>query len=100
MKGLGNLLKKEIISLFLLTTEFLNFNIQGELQLNFRRDKKHSRIILVCGLAGPSCVPSILNLGEKALNRDIDNGSLKRYSCLSISSIVKIGERIWKAIVV
>ena len=39
MKGLGNLLKKESISLFLLTTEFLNFNIQGQYQLNFRREE-------------------------------------------------------------
>ena len=30
MKGFGNLLKKEINSLFLLTTVFLNFNIQGQ----------------------------------------------------------------------
>ena len=28
MKGLGNLLKWEIFLLFLLATEFLNFNIQ------------------------------------------------------------------------
>ena len=28
MKGLGNLLNKEIVSLFFLTTEFLNFNFQ------------------------------------------------------------------------
>ena len=55
-------------------------------------------IILVCGLAGLSCVPTFLNLGEKVLSRDKNIGSLKRCFILSISSKVQIGERIWMAI--
>ena len=47
--------------------------------------------------------PASLNFSkikEKVLNRDIDIGSLKRCFVLSITSIVQIGERIWKALVV
>ena len=35
MKGLGNLLEREIVSLFFLFTEFPNFNIQDQRQLKF-----------------------------------------------------------------
>ena len=65
MKGLGTLLKREIYSLFPLTTEFLNFYIQDKKQLNFENNK-HSRIILVCWLAGPSCVPTPFQLTRKS----------------------------------
>ena len=76
MKDLGNLLKREIVSLFFLTTELLSFNIQD----NDKQGKKHSRIILTCWLAGLSCKPtSFKNLGEKVSNQDIDIGSQKRY---------------------
>ena len=36
-EGLGNLSKREIFSLFFLTTEFLSFNIQDNNKQDFRR---------------------------------------------------------------
>ena len=39
MEGLGNLSKREIVSLFFLTTEFLSFNIQDNNKRDFRREE-------------------------------------------------------------
>ena len=64
MEGLSNLSKREIVSLFFLTTEFLSFSIQDNNKQDFRRERR-SRIILACWLAGLSCKPTLLNLREK-----------------------------------
>ena len=64
MEGLSNLSKREIVSLFFLTTEFLSFNIQDNDKRDFRREK-HSRIILACWLAGLSCKPTPFKSREK-----------------------------------
>ena len=76
MEGLSNLSKREIVSLFFLTTEFLSFNIQDNNKQDFRREKR-SRIILACWLAGLSCKPTPFKSKRKSLNRDIDIGSQK-----------------------
>ena len=57
MKDLSNLLKREVVTLFFLTTKFLSFNIQDNDKQDFRREE-HSRIILACWLAGLSCKPT------------------------------------------
>ena len=68
MEDLDNLLKREIVSLFFLTTEFLIL-IFRTITSKISEVKKHSRIILACWLAGLSCKPtSFKNLGEKVLN--------------------------------
>ena len=66
MEGLSNLSKREIVSLFLLTTEFLSFNIQDNNKQDFRREK-HSRKILACWLAGLSCKPTPFKSKRKIL---------------------------------
>ena len=66
MEGLSNLSKREIVSLFLLTTEFLSFSDQDNNKQDFRR-KKHSRIILACWLAGLSCKPAPFKSKRKVL---------------------------------
>ena len=93
MEGLSNLSKREIVSLFLLTTEFLNFSIQDNNKQDFRREK-HSRIILACWLAGLSCKPAPFKSKRKNFNRDIDTRSQK--ICFTLSHIlnVQITERI------
>ena len=40
MEGLSNLSKREIVSLFFLTTEFLSFSIQDNNKQDFRREKR------------------------------------------------------------
>ena len=65
MEGLGNLSKREIVSLFFLTTEFLSFSIQDNNKQDFQREER-SRIILACWLAGLSCKPTPF-LREKVL---------------------------------
>ena len=57
MEGLSNLSKREVVSLFFLTTEFLSFSIQDNNKQDFRREKR-SRKILACWLAGLSCKPT------------------------------------------
>ena len=93
MEGLSNLSKREIVSLFLLTTEFLSFTIQDNNKQDFRREK-HSRIILACWLAGLSCKPAPFKSKRKSFNRDIDTGSQK--ICFVLSHILngQINERI------
>ena len=81
MEGLGNLSKREIVSLFFLTTEFLSFSIQDN-------NKKHSRIILACWLAGLSCKPTLFKSKRKSFNRDIDIGSQK--ICFILSHILNV----------
>ena len=93
MEGLSNLSKKEIVSLFLLTTEFLSFSIQNNNKQDFRREK-HSRIILACWLAGLSCKPAPFKSKRKSFNRDIDTGSQKICFILSHILNVQIDERI------
>ena len=39
MKGLGDLLKREIVSLFFLTIEFLSFNFQDQYQQKFPKGR-------------------------------------------------------------
>ena len=93
MEGLSNLSKREIISLFLLTTEFLSFNIQDNNKQDFRSEK-HSRKILACWLAGLSCKPTPFKSNRKSFNRDIDTGSQKICFILSHILNVQIDERI------
>ena len=76
MEGLSNLSKREIVSLFFLTTEFLSFSIQDNNKQDFRREKRN-RIILACWLAGLSCKPTPFKSKRKSFNRDIDKGSQK-----------------------
>ena len=76
MEGLSNLSKREIVSLFLLTTEFLSFRIQDNNKQDFRREK-HSRITLACWLAGLSCKPTPFKSKRKSFNQDIDIGGQK-----------------------
>ena len=93
MEGLGNLSKREIVSLFFLTTEFLNFNIQD----NNKQDsegKKHGRIFLDCWLAGLSCKPTPFKSKRKSFNRDIDIGSQKICFILGHILNVQINERV------
>ena len=40
MEGLSNLSRREIVSLFFLTTEFLSFSIQDNNKQDFRREKR------------------------------------------------------------
>ena len=56
MKGWGNLSKREIVSLFFLTTEFLSFSIQDNNKQDFRREKHSS-----------PASQHLLNLREKVL---------------------------------
>ena len=93
MQGLSNLSKREIVSLFLLTTEFLSFSIQDNNKQDFRREK-HSRIILACWLAGLSCKPTPFKSKRKSFNRDIDIGGQKICFILSHILNVQIDERI------
>ena len=93
MEGLSNLSKREIVSLFLLTTEFLSFSIQDNNKQDFRREK-HSRIILACWLAGLSCKPTPFKFKRKSFNQDIDIGSQKICFILSQILRVQINERI------
>ena len=74
---MGDLSKREIVSLFFLNTEFLSFSIQDNNKQDFRREK-HSRIILACWLAGLSCKPTPFKSKIKSFNRDIDIGSQKK----------------------
>ena len=60
MKVLGNLLKREIVSLFFLT--ILKFRT---ITTKISEGKKHSRIILVCWLAGLSCKLTPFRTWEK-----------------------------------
>ena len=39
MKDLGDILKREIVALFFLTTEFLSFNIQDNKQARFPKGR-------------------------------------------------------------
>ena len=78
MEGLSNLSKREIVSLFFLTTEFLSFSIQVNNKQDFRREKR-SMIILACWLAGLSCKPTPFKSKRKSFNRDIDIGSQKKF---------------------
>ena len=88
MEGLGNLSKREIVSLFFLTTEFLNFSIQDNNKQDFRREK-HGRIILACWLAELSCkLTPFKNLGEKVLIQGVDVGSQKK--CFILGHILKV----------
>ena len=93
MEGLSNLSKREIVSLFLLNTEFLSFSVQDNNKQDFRREK-HSRIILACWLAGLSCKPTPFKSKRKSFNRDIDTGSQKICFILSHILSVQIDERI------
>ena len=93
MEGLSNLSKREIVSLFFLTTEFLSFSIQDNNKQDFRREKR-SRIILACWLAGLSCKPTPFKSRRKSFNRDIDIGSQKICFILSLILNVQINERI------
>ena len=92
MEGLSNLSKREIVSLFFLTTKFLGFNIQDNKQARF--PKEHSRIILACWLAGLSCKPTPFKSRRKSSNREIDTGSQKKCFILSHILNVQINERI------
>ena len=65
MEGLSNLSKREIVSLFFLTTKFLSFNIQDNNKQDFRREKR-SRIILACWQDCPAS-QHLLNQREKVL---------------------------------
>ena len=93
MEGLSNLSKREIVSLFFLTTEFLSFSIQDNNKQDFRREK-HSRIILACWLAGCPANQHLLNLGEKVFNQNIDIGSRKICFILGHILNVQINEKI------
>ena len=93
MEGLSNRLKREIVSLFFLTTEFLSFSIQDNKKQDFRREKL-TRIILACWLAGLSCKPTPFKSRRKSFNRDIDIGSQKICFILSHILNVRINERI------
>ena len=93
MEGLSNLSKREIVSLFLLTTEFLSFSIQDNNKQDFRREK-HSRKILACWLAGLSCKPAPFKSKRKSFNQDIDIESQKICFILSHILKVQINERI------
>ena len=93
MEGLSNLSKREIVSLFLLTTEFLSFGIQDNNKQNFRREK-HSRKILACRLAGLSCKPTPFKSKRESFNRDLDIGSQKICFILGHILNVQINERI------
>ena len=86
MEGLSNLLKREVVALFFLTTKFLSFNIQD--------NKQASRIILACWLAGLSCKPTPFKYKRRSFNRDIDTGSQNQYFILSHILNVQINERI------
>ena len=91
MEGLSNLSKREIVSLFLLTTEFLSFSIQDNNKQDFRRG---SRIILAGWLAGLSCKPTPFKSKRKSFNQDIDIGGQKICFILSQILRVQINERI------
>ena len=93
MEGLSNLSKREIVSLFLLTSEFLSFSIQDNNKQDFRREK-HIRKILACWLAGLSCKPAPFKPKRKNFYRDLDTGSQK--ICFIFGHIlnVQINERI------
>ena len=93
MEGLSNLSKREIVSLFLLTTKFLSFNIQDNNKQDFRREK-HGKKILACWLAGLSCKPAPFKSKRKSFNRDIDIGSQKICFILGHILNVQIDERI------
>ena len=93
MEGLSNLSKREIVSLFFLTTEFLSFSIQDNNKQDFRRDKRRW-IILACWLAGLSCKPTPFKSKRKSFNRDIDTGCQKICFILGHILNVQIGERI------
>ena len=84
MEGLGNLSKREIVSLFFLITEFLSFSIQDNNKQDFRREK-HSGIILASWLA---CKPTLFKSKRKSFNRDIDIGSQK--ICFILSHILNV----------
>ena len=93
MKDLSNLLKREVVTLFFLTTKFLSFNIQDNNKQDFRREKR-CRIILACWLAGLSCKPTPFKSEIKSFNRDIDTGSQKICFILGHISSVQINKRI------
>ena len=93
MKDLSNLLKREVVTLFFLTTKFLSFNIQDNNKQDFRREKRN-RIILVCWLAGLSCKPTPFKSERKSFNRDIDTGRQKIRFILGHILNVQINERI------
>ena len=92
MKDLSNLLKREVVTLFFLTTKFLGFNFQDNDKQDFRREKR-SRIILACWLAGLSCKPTPFKSKRKSFNRDIDTGSQKICFILGHILNVQINER-------
>ena len=95
MRGLGNLSKRETVSLFFLTTEFLSFSIQDNNKQDFRREK-HSRIILACWLAELSCKRTLFKSKRKSFNRDVDVGSQK--ICFILSHFLRLVKNL-KAIV-
>ena len=81
MKDLGNLLKREIVAFFFLTTQFLSFNI-------------HSRIILACWLAGLSCKPTSFKSRKKVLFRTLTLEVRKYVFIVGQILNVQINERI------
>ena len=85
--------KREIVSLFFLTTKFLSFSIQDNNKQDFRREKRN-RVILACWLAGLSCKPTPFKSKRKKFNRDFDIGSQKICFILSHILNVQINERI------
>ena len=93
MEGLGNLSKREIVSLFFLTTEFLSFNIQDNNKQDFRREGAYkdnfscpaNQHLLNIRL---SCKPTPFKSKRKTFNQDIDIGSQK--ICFILSHILKV----------
>ena len=84
---MSNLSKRDIVSLFFLTTEFLSFNIQDNNKRDFRRED-HSRIISACWLAGLSCKPTPFKSKRKSFDRAIDTGSQK--ICFILGHILNV----------